>query len=127
MSNEYDIGKAFQRIEETLIKSMKRNLKRHLNEENLEDMNWSAWQTEQLKSLEQFKKNNKQMFKNDFSTINTDIEELIKKSYENGKLKQEKIILEAIQEGNFSSSNKKINKKFTIMLRYSIMSLLINN
>ena len=114
MSNEYDIGKAFQRIEETLIKSMKRNLKRHLNEENLEDMNWSAWQTEQLKSLEQFKKNNKQMFKNDFSTINTDIEELIKKSYENGKLKQEKIILEAIQEGNFSSSNKKINKLWHI-------------
>lgn len=114
MSNEYDIGKAFQRIEETLIKSMKRNLTRHLNEENLEDMNWSAWQTEQLKSLEQFKKNNRQMFKNDFSTINTDIEELIKKSYENGKLKQEKIILEAIQEGNFSSSNKKINKLWHI-------------
>lgn len=114
MSNEYDIGKAFQRIEETLIQSMKRNLTRHLNEENLEDMNWSAWQTEQLKSLEQFKKNNKQMFKNDFSTINADIEELIKKSYENGKLKQEKIILESIQEGNFSSSNKRINKLWHI-------------
>ena len=114
MSNEYDIGKAFQRIEETLIKSMKRNLTRHLNEEKLEDMNWSAWQTEQLKSLEQFKRNNKQLFKNDFSTINTDIQELIKKSYENGKLEQEKIILEAIQEGNFSSNNKQINKLWHI-------------
>lgn len=114
MSNEYDIGKAFQRIEETLIKSMKRNLTRHLNEEKLEDMNWSAWQTEQLKSLEQFKRNNKQLFKNDFSTINTDIQELIKKSYENGKLEQEKIILEAIQEGKFSSNNKQINKLWHI-------------
>ncbi|MEI3355687.1 MAG: phage minor capsid protein [Clostridia bacterium] len=114
MSNEYDIGKAFQRIEETLIKSMKRNLTRHLNEEKLEDMNWSAWQTEQLKSLEQFKRNNKQLFKNDFSTINTDIQELIKKSYENGKLEQEKVILEAIQEGNFSSNNKQINKLWHI-------------
>lgn len=114
MSNEYDIGKAFQRIEETLIKSMKRNLTRHLNEEKMEDMNWSAWQTEQLKSLEQFKRNNKQLFKNDFSTINTDIQELIKKSYENGKLEQEKVILEAIQEGNFSSNNKQINKLWHI-------------
>lgn len=114
MSNEYDIGKAFQRIEETLIKSMKRNLTRHLNEEKLEDMNWSAWQTEQLKSLEQFKRNNKQLFKNDFSTINTDIQELIKKSYENGKLEQEKVILKAIQEGNFSSNNKQINKLWHI-------------
>ena len=33
MNNEYDVSKAFQRIEETLIKSMKRNLTRHLNEE----------------------------------------------------------------------------------------------
>lgn len=114
MSNEYDIGKAFQRIEETLIKSMKRNLTRHLNEENLENMNWSAWQAEQLKSLEQFKRNNKQLFKKDFSTINTDIQELIKKSYENGKLEQEKVILEAIQEGNFSSNNKQINKLWHI-------------
>ena len=63
MSNEYDIGHAFQRIEETLIQSLKRNLNRHLNEEKMENMNWSAWQTDQLKALEQFKKDNKKLFK----------------------------------------------------------------
>ncbi len=114
MNNEYDIKQAFQRIETTLIESMKRNLTRHLEEEKMEDMNWSAWQTEQLKSLEKFKKDNKELFKNDFSTINEDIEELIKKSYENGKLKQENVILEAIKQGNFSSRNKKINKMWHI-------------
>ena len=46
MSNEYDISHAFQRIEETLIQSLKRNLTRHLNEEKMENMNWSAWQTD---------------------------------------------------------------------------------
>ena len=80
MNNEYDIVQAFQRIEEILIKSMKRNLTRHLNEEMDLDMNWSAWQTEQLKALNQFKKDNKKLFKKDFSTINSDIEDLIKKS-----------------------------------------------
>ena len=114
MSNEYDISHAFQRIEETLIQSLKRNLTRHLNEEKLENMNWSAWQTDQLKALEQFKKDNKNLFKNDFSTINSDIEELIRKSYENGKLEQEKVILEAIKNGDFSSNNKSINKMWHI-------------
>ena len=114
MSNEYDISHAFQRIEETLIQSLKRNLTRHLNEEKMENMNWSAWQTEQLKALEQFKKDNKKLFKNDFSTINSDIEELIRKSYENGKLEQEKVILEAIKNGDFSSNNKSINKMWHI-------------
>lgn len=114
MSNEYDIVHAFQRIEEILIKSMKRNLTKHLNEEKDLDINWSAWQAEQLKSLELFRKNNKNLFKNDFSTINDDIEDLIRKSYENGKLHQEKIILEAIQEGNFKSNNKQINKLWNI-------------
>ena len=114
MNNEYDISKAFQRIEETLIKSMKRNLTRHLNEERDLDMNWSAWQTEQLKSLEHFKKNNKQLFKNDFFAINNDVETLIKQSFENGKLDQERVILEAIKEGNFNSNDKQINKLWQI-------------
>ena len=114
MNNEYDISQAFQRIEEILIKSMKRNLTRHLNEEKDLNINWSAWQSEQLKALEHFKSTNKKMFKNDFSTINNDIEELIKKSYENGKLEQEKVILEAIKNCTFNSSNKKINKMWHI-------------
>ena len=114
MNNEYDIARAFQRIEETLIKSYKRNLTRHFNEEALEDMNWTAWQTEELKALEQFRKENKRLFKNDFSTINSDIEELIKQSYESGKLDQEKIILEAISNGEFSSQDKKISKLWHI-------------
>nr|DAQ56418.1 MAG TPA: minor capsid protein [Caudoviricetes sp.] len=114
MNNEYDIARAFQRIEETLIKSMKRNLTRHLNEERDLGMNWSAWQTEQLKSLEHFKKDNKKIFKNDFSTINSDVEELIKQSFDNGKLDQERVILEAIKEGNFNSNDKQINKMWHI-------------
>ena len=47
--NEYDIVKAFQEMEEYLIKSMSKNLMRHLAEEDKEEINWSAWKTEQLK------------------------------------------------------------------------------
>lgn len=114
MNNEYDVAQAFRRIEEKLIKSMKHNLTRHLNEEMEEGFHWSAWQAEQLKSLQIFKKENKSLFKNDFSTINSDVEELIKKSYEDGKLEQEKLILESIQNGTFDSDNKKISKLWHI-------------
>ena len=110
MNNEYDIAKAFERIEETVISSMKRNMTRHLTEETLEDMNWSMWQAEKLKSLEQFKKEHKELFKKDFYNINNSIEDILQKCYENGRLEQEKIILEAIKKGNFNSNNKKINK-----------------
>lgn len=114
MNEEYDIAKAFQRIEEILISSMKRNMSRHLNEEKLEDMNWSMWQAEKLKALEQFKKDNKNLFKNDFYNINNSIENNLKKCYEDGRLEQERIILDAIKKGNFNSNNKKINKMWHI-------------
>ena len=114
MSNEYNISNAFQRIEERLIKSMKKNLTRHLNEERDLDMNWSAWQSEQLKSLEKFRRENRTLFKNDFNTINYDVEEFIKQSFENGKLDQERMILQSIQDGTFETNNKQISKLWHI-------------
>ena len=103
MNNEYDISQAFQRIEETLIKSMSSNLGRHLREEAKEEMNWSAWQAEQLKSLEIYKKRNRKRLNKTFFNINSDINDLLRKSRDDGKLEQEKLILEAIENGEFKS------------------------
>ena len=55
MASEYDIVGAFQDIELDLIKSMKRNMKRHIGEEFQEDINWSQWQAEMLNGLAQFR------------------------------------------------------------------------
>ena len=114
MNNEYDISQAFQRIEETLIKSMSSNLGRHLREEAKEGMNWSAWQAEQLKSLEIYKKRNRKRLNKTFFNINSDINDLLRKSRDDGKLEQEKLILEAIENGEFKSNDKKINKLWHI-------------
>lgn len=114
MNNEYDISQAFQRIEETLIKSMSSNLGRHLREEAKEEMNWSAWQAEQLKSLEIYKKRNRKRLNKTFFNINSDINDLLRKSRDDGKLEQEKLILEAIENGEFKSNDKKINKLWHI-------------
>ena len=67
---DYDIAEAFRRIELELISSMRRNWKRHNEEENKYGFTWSRWQAEQLKSLEEFKKKNPRLFSSEFKAIN---------------------------------------------------------
>jgi hypothetical protein len=95
----YDIGEVFQKIEEDMIASMARNLKRHLNTEKEEGLNYAMWQAEQLAALNEFKRKNKSLFGRYFSTINGQIEEILRKAHETGKMDQEIQILEAIKKG----------------------------
>ena len=97
--NEYDIGKAFKRIEDELIKSMIRNLDHHRAEEEKEGFRWSQWQVEQLRALEEYKKANKKKFGKQFADINSSIEGLINLSRTEGNLDQEEEILKAIKNG----------------------------
>ena len=62
----YDIGTAFEAIEDELIASMIRNMKRHRVEEVSQGIQWSQWQAEQLKALEKFKKQNQRLFSGKF-------------------------------------------------------------
>lgn len=95
----YDIAEVFQKIEEDMIASMSRNLKRHLKTEKEEGLNYTMWQAEQLAALESFRKNNKKAFKSYFKTISGKIDEVLRKANETGLMDQEIAILEAIQKG----------------------------
>lgn len=97
--DEYDIGKAFKRIEDELIKSMIRNLDHHRAEEDKEGFRWSQWQVEQLQALEEYKRANKKKFSEEFAEINSSIEDLIKMARNEGNLDQEAEILKAIKNG----------------------------
>lgn len=99
MPNEYDIVGIFQDIELDLIRSMRRNMKRHIGEEMQEGINWSQWQAEMLQGLAQYKAENRDMLKGYFSTINNEIDEMIKLAYASGESQQEIEILEAIKNG----------------------------
>ena len=50
LNTVYDIGAAFEAIENELISSMIRNMRRHKLEEIDEDKQWTMWQALQLKS-----------------------------------------------------------------------------
>ncbi|MFR8033422.1 MAG: phage minor capsid protein [Lachnospiraceae bacterium] len=99
INTEYDIGKALEAIEDELIASMIRNMKRHKVEEVKEDKQWSMWQAEQLKNLEKYRKENRKKFKKPFAKINEQMEELIRIARDEGEMDQEIEILDAIKKG----------------------------
>ena len=97
--NEYDLAKAFQRIENELMASMIRNMDRHRAEETKEGYNWSMWQVEQLKALEKYKRKNQKKYQKQFKGINSQIEQLIRQARMKGNMKQEIRILQAVRKG----------------------------
>lgn len=99
INTEYDVGAAFEAIEEELISSIIRNMERHKVEEIEEDKQWSMWQIEQLKSLEKYRKENKKKFGKEFEEINKKIDRLILGANEDGQMDQEAEILKAIKKG----------------------------
>lgn len=99
INDQYDIGEAFEAIENELIASMIRNLRRHKQEEIDEKKQWSMWQVEQLKALEKYKKFNQKKYGQKFKDINKKIQVLISIARSEGEMSQEIAILEAIKKG----------------------------
>lgn len=97
--SDYNIREAFEKIEDELINSMMRNFSRHRAEETKEGYNWTQWQAEQLKSLEEYRKHNAKKFGKRFKTINGKVEEMIRTAKAEGNASQEAEILEAVKDG----------------------------
>lgn len=99
INDQYDIGAAFEAIENELIASMIRNFENHKQEETDEKKHWSMWQTEMLKSLEKYKHDNQKKYGKRFKDINKKVEVLISLARSEGGMNQEKRILEEIKNG----------------------------
>ena len=97
--SDYNIREAFEKIEDELINSMMRNFSRHRAEKTKEGYNWTQWQAEQLKSLEEYRKHNAKKFGKRFKTINGKVEEMIRTAKADGNASQEAEILEAVKDG----------------------------
>nr|DAP46786.1 MAG TPA: minor capsid protein [Caudoviricetes sp.] len=97
--SDYNIREAFEKIEDELIDSMMRNFSRHRAEETKEGYNWTQWQAEQFKSLEEYRKHNAKKFGKRFKNINSKVEEMIRTAKADGNASQEAEILEAVKNG----------------------------
>ena len=98
---DYNIGKAFERIENELIASMIRNMKKHAEWEDDEGFQWEQWQAVQLKELAAYRKRNKELFGGEFKKINKHLEEAIRKAREEGSMQQELELLKMVRTGRF--------------------------
>ena len=95
----YDITGAFEEIEMALITSMRNNMRRHINEEFEEGMNWSQWQAEVLSGLSQYRAENQEVLQGYMGRLNQAIDNAIRESYATGESEQEIEILKAIKRG----------------------------
>jgi hypothetical protein len=96
---DYDIRKAFEKIENELISSMIRNMANHRAWEDEEGFQWEQWQALQLKELEAYKRRNQKLFGKKFREINEQLELAILKAREDGNMEQELELLEMVKTG----------------------------
>lgn len=107
--DEYSISKIFAELEDELISNMVKNMKKHMKDEKIENIgNWEQWQTLQLKALQDFRKRNKEILPAYEESIMKKIETLLKTSYRDAGLKQERDILKSILDGARPNPNKEI-------------------
>ena len=95
----YDVAGAFEDIEMSLIKSMRNNMKRHIEEEYDEGINWTQWQAEMLAGLSQYKVENADVLKGYMSRINAELDAAIRDAYATGESELEIELLKAIKKG----------------------------
>ena len=119
VNDTYDVGAAFKAIEDRLIDSMMRNFEKHKDWETAEGFDWTAWQAEQLRSMEDYRLANQKIFGPEFREINERIPELIEWARKQGNANEEINLLKNLgakrkppgagQVGFFGVNDRKIN------------------
>lgn len=109
MQNDYDIEKIFEQIENDLISSMKRTLWSHKKDEKVKGFDWPQWQALKLKQLEDFRKNNQEIFKNYNQDIKYVTKIQMKKQFREGASRTNK---EAIKAGIIKKEDSQLSGSF---------------
>lgn len=95
----YDVSRAFERIENELLESMMRNLKKHKAEETELGIEWTQWQAIQLEELQRFKLEAAQKYGLEFKSMNKKIRETIANASLQGASDEELNVLKALEKG----------------------------
>ena len=95
----YDVSRAFERIENELLESMTRNLKKHKAEETELGIEWTQWQAIQLEELQRFKIEAAKKYGLEFKSMNKKIRETIANASLQGASDEELNILKALEKG----------------------------
>lgn len=96
---DYDVSKAFENIENELLESMTRNLKKHKAEETELGIEWTQWQAIQLEELQRFKQEAAKKYGLEFKLMNEKIRETIANASLQGASDEELNVLKALEKG----------------------------
>ena len=108
MKDNYDIKSIIEEIELELIKSMKRTLWSHKEDEKTKGFNWPQWQALKLKQFENYRKNNKDIFKDKY-IIDKNSRQQIKRQFKEGASKTNK---DAIKAGFIKKEDSQLSGSF---------------
>lgn len=78
------IAGIFEEIELLLIRSLKRNIGRHKQEEKQENFQWTAWQAEKLRNLDKFRRENAAVMDDYTDIIDSETCHLMEEQFEEG-------------------------------------------
>lgn len=109
MENEYDVKKVIEEIEQDLIIRMKRTLWSHKQDEEAKGFKWSQWQTLKLKQLEDYRKENKELFKGFDKQISIWTKLSMRKQFREGASKTNK---EALKAGVIRKEDSQLGGSF---------------
>lgn len=109
IESDYDIKKIYEQMENDLIASMKRNLGSHKADEKLKGFNWPQWQAIKLKQLQEYRKQNKDIFKNFDSQINIWTKIRMKKQFREGA---KRAVKKAIKAGKIRKEDAQLGGSF---------------
>lgn len=104
MNNDIDIKEIYKEMELELISSMKRNLSKHLKEENKVEFKFTQWQAETLKEMKRFQRENKDIIGKYTEPINNSISKQLKNELKQGSKKEFKRY-KSIMKDKFNSSD----------------------
>lgn len=111
--NDYDIGKIYREMELHLIRSMRKNLGRHLTDEIAEGMEWKMWQSEKLKELKRYQRQNKDIINAYTSGLDKDIADILKEEFKQGHKseinKYNKLFDKKVSDSFFKLNDRKAN------------------
>ena len=117
--NEYDIANIYKEMELHLIRSMKRNLGKHLKDEIAEGKEWKMWQAEKLKELKRYQRQNKDIIGAYTSGLDKEIADILKEEFRQGHKselnKYKKLFDRNVSDSFFKLNDRKANALINVV------------
>lgn len=107
---DYNIEKIFEDMELELIRSMKKSLKNHKNDELKEGFDWEMWQSTKLRELRAYRKRNSSIVGKYMSNLPEEIEKILTEQYNEGADKVDAEVRAAIDKGYITKTSPDFGK-----------------